>query len=40
MKVAGKSISQHKPHLKCDIRRVTWKMNEETYTVECEMCQF
>lgn len=40
MKVARKAIPRLKSLLKSEVRRVNWKLKEETYIVGCEMCQF
>ena len=40
MKIARKTIPRLKSHLKSEMRRVNWKLNEESYIVGCEMCQF
>jgi epoxyqueuosine reductase len=40
MKVARKAIPRYSSILKSESRRVNWKLNEDTYIVGCELCQF
>ena len=40
MKIARKTVPRLKSQLKSEMRRINWKLNEETYIIGCEMCQF
>jgi len=40
MKIARKAIPRYSSILKSESRRVNWKLNEDTYIVGCEQCQF
>lgn len=40
MKVARKIIPHYSSILKSEARKINWKLNENTYIVGCELCQF